>query len=603
MPTAWGYFRVHLRELFDFRKGNRTSLSLPTKKAGPFHPAQPKLQLGDADAGAEILAGRFHYAGQTLDVGLEDGQRCGIDVAGLGSPWTTPAPSRRFADWLHGFDWLEDLLSVPGEAAQLCAQALVDGWIETYGRGNDFAWVPERIARRLMNWLALWSPALTQDGTQVEPNRGSDIRRASAVAQLSALRQSLKSVPPGLDRLRAGCALVMGGARVTDAGRSPFLDRGLELLDSEIAIQILPDGGHISRSPEAAAQALALLLSLDTLLDDRGLEGSREISRAIDRLAPLVASFRRATGELACFQGGGESQSADIAELLSVAPGSPKPFGYGPHTGFQRLAAGGQVLLLDTGCAPPRPYDTRTHMAPLAVDLSTSEGPMICGCGYNTEQPEAWARPLRAAAAHSTLVLDNRSPGRLLAREWMRETIGDAVERDFGPVRVSRKEQESGIWIEAYHEGYLVDYGLSHRRRLYMPSSGEDIRGEDSLYAPVGTVPLRRDTVPFSIRFHVHPSVQVSLSQDQSSALLVVAGQAGWRFRTDAGKITVEDSVYLGKGAVPLKTQQILVSGEAFCDGDGESRSNRVRWSFRRLRPRRGQTDKTQTPEEEVTST
>lgn len=537
---------------------------LPARKSGPFHPAKPALTLGDADVAAELLDGRFHFAGQLLDVG----------------PWTEAAPSRRFADWLHGFDWLADLLAVDSEAHHAQARRYVDGWVETYGKGNEFAWESERLARRLFNWLALWSPAL---GTS-EAEQTLDRRRAAVLRQLTVLRGSLKSLPPGLPRLIAGCALAMGGARLTD-GRAQFLERGLDYLDAELAVQILPDGGHISRSPSNTAEALRLLLTLDTLLADRGVEGSRDLSRAIDRLAPMVAFFRRAGGELAPFQGGGEWDPADIAELLSVAPGEPKPFGYGPHTGFQRLSAGGTIILIDTGSVAPRPFDLQSHLAPLAFDLSTEEGPMITACGYSPEQPVAWSQPVRAAAAHSTLVLDGRSPGRLLLTDWKRAVVGDAVDRDAGPVRASRKEQDSGIWLESHHEGYMGDYGLSHRRRLFVPKDGSDVRGEDCLFVPVGTLPLRRNTVPFAIRFHLHPHVRASLSQDQSSALLVVGGKAGWRFRTDGGLVALEDSVYLGTGHTPIKTQQIVIRGGAFCDSDGETRSNRVRWSIRRLKP------------------
>jgi len=35
-----------------------------------------------------------------------------------------------------------------------------------------------------------------------------------------------------------------------------YLNRGLDWLDDEIELQILPDGGHVSRSPEMALKAL-----------------------------------------------------------------------------------------------------------------------------------------------------------------------------------------------------------------------------------------------------------------------------------------------------------------------------------------------------------
>ncbi len=564
LPTALDLTKQHVRRFFAGFTSGKGPGKLPTRKPGPFHPAKPALTLGDAEKASDLLEGQFQFAGQNLDVG----------------PWTEAAPSRRFADWLHSFDWLPDLLAVDSEAHHARARSYVDGWIETYGKGNEFAWDSERLARRLFNWLSVWAPALAT--ADAEPTL--DHRRGSVVSQLTALRGSLKKLPPGLIRLQAGCALAMGGARLTD-GRSQFLERGLDYLDSELSVQILPDGGHISRSPANTAEALRLLLTLDTLLADRGVEGSRDLSRVIDRLAPMVAFFRRAGGELAPFQGGGEWDAADIAELLNVAPGDPKPFGYGPHTGYQRLSAGGTVAIIDTGCAAPRPFDGETHLAPLAMDLSTPEGAIITACGFNPEQPLSWSRPVRAAAAHSTLILDGRSPGALLNSDWKRRVVGDAVDRDVGPVRASRKEQESGIWLESHHEGYRGEYGLAHRRRLFVPKDGSDVRGEDCLFVPVGAPPLRRDQVPFAIRFHLHPDVRASLSQDQSSALLVVGGKAGWRFRTDGGLVALEDSVYLGTGHTPIKTQQIVVRGEAFCDSDGETRSNRVRWSIRRLKP------------------
>ena len=566
--AGFEYARQWLRNLLPLR----ASRHLPSRTPGPFHAGQPTLKVGDRRKSGALLAGKFHFSGQVLDVG----------------PWTAAAPSRRFAEWLHEFDWLQDLLAEESEAHRIKARAYVDGWIETYGKGNEFVLDPARLSRRLYNWLTLWDPALSSAGASDTDagagDRRLDRRRASVLRQLNSLQGSMKSIPSGLPRITAGCALTLGGARVAE-GKKQFLERGLDFLSEELLLQILPDGGHISRSPEACVNVLSQLVTLDSLLDARGLEGSRELSRAIDRLAPMVAFFRRSGGELAPFHGGGEIDSSQIKTLLKAVPGESKPFGYGPHVGFQRLASNGTIALVDTGAAPPRPFDLNTHLAPLALDLSTAEGPMITACGFSAEQPMGWRRSVRAAAAHSTLVLDGRSPGRLLISDWKRKAVGDAVDLSPGPVKATRKEQETGVWLECHHEGYRGEYGLSHRRRLFMPSDGHDIRGEDGLFLPVGAVPLRRDSVPFAIRFHVHPQVRISLSQDKSSALLVVNGKAGWRFRTDGGPVALEDSVYLGAGTSPVKTQQLVIYGEAFCDSDGEARSNRVRWSFRKLKP------------------
>ena len=194
---------------------------------------------------------------------------------------------------------------------------------------------------------------------------------------------------------------------------------------------------------------------------------------------------------------------------------------------------------------------------------------------------------MRSTAAHSTLILDDKSAGTLLEEGWKTKILGNAVDIEAGPVSAKRKEQDAGAWLEGTHEGYRAATGLAHRRRFYVSTEGDDIRGEDSLFVPLGAEHISRDQKPFKIRFHFHPDVRVSLSQDQKSALLVQSGKAGWRFRTDGGPLRVEDSIYLGQGEKPVKAQQIVISGNAYCDSDGETRSNRVRWSFRKLEARK----------------
>ncbi|MEP1230147.1 MAG: heparinase II/III family protein [Litorimonas sp.] len=534
-----------------------------------FHPAAPSFKFGNSENAENLLKGQFILGHQSLDVGLQ------------GDPWTVAVPSIEFAQWLHGFDWLQDLLSPKKNAPVTRAMNYVDSWILTYGKWNDFSWQTDIIARRLFNWLTLWSPTFAKSDESDVGRR----RRNVVYRQLKALKANYKYTEAGLSRLRAAAALAMGGAKLTEKADG-FLSRGLDLLDTEIELQILPDGGHVSRSPEQALEALKILLALDTLLQDRGVEGSTFMSRAIDRLTPVVAFFRHSDGALAGFHGGSEGQKPLIDTLLNAAPGTPKPFSYCPHTGYQRIERGSSILMVDTGSTPAWPFDVRTHMAPLAFELSTAAGRMIVNCGWNDTQPKAWKRPVRSAAAHNTLTLDNQSSGKLLPDGWKTRALGQAVLVEAGPVKAQRKEQSSGVWLEMSHDGYRAKYGLGHRRRFFVDNGGGDIRGEDSLYVPLGAQPVRRDEIPFDIRFHFHPDVRVSLSQDQQSALLVIGGTSGWRFRTDGGLMRVEGSVYLGKGHKPVKSQQLVISGKAYGDGDGESRSNRVRWSLRELKAR-----------------
>ena len=554
------------------------AMTLSGGKPTIFHSHNSAFSFGDKAIGQSLLSGHFDYAGQSLDVGVQ------------GDPWTVKVPSTRFAAWLHGFHWLADINKSADKKAGVQARTLIDKWIVTYGKFNNFAWTADVLTDRLYNWLTLWSPLLTGDNM----SEAAQLRRQSVLRQLKYLRRIFKRTTPGLYRLKAAATLALGGMRLKDKS-DRFLSQGLDWLDDEIEAQILPDGGHISRSPEQSLQALEILMSLDSLLQSRGVTGSKAMSRAIDRLSPVIAFFTSADGTLANFNGGGETTAARVKAVMKAAQklrksGPIKAFGYCPHSGFQRIAHDETVLIIDAGSSPKRPYDVQAHLAPLAFELSTKLGRLVVNCGWSEEQSLRFRRPVRSTAAHSSLTLNDTDAGTLLTQGWKEKVLGTAVDIEAGPVNASRKEQAMGTWLEAFHEGYKEGTGLNHVRRFYMANEGDDIRGEDSLSVPLGATPISRAEIPFDIRFHLHPNVRVSLSQDQQSALLIQGGKAGWRFRTDGGPLKIESSIYLGTGTKPVKSQQIVISGQAFCDGDGTTKSNRVRWSFKKLESRKAKT-------------
>jgi len=541
-------------------------LTLRPGKPGPFYETRPKLTLGDVDKGIRLLDGYFDYAGQSIDVGRQ------------GEPWTIALPSERFAFWLHGFEWLADLDALNETAAAVRGRYLVDRWIETYGDWNSYAWKPDAVTHRLYAWLSLWSPLLSLD----KLTSPAQVRRANAVRQLKYLRRTYNRTTPGITRFKAAVVLVIGGARIAEKADG-YLDRGLDWLDDEISAQILPDGGHVSRSPTQTLKALELLITLDQILQIRGVEGTRSMNRAMDRLPPLIPFFTASDGGVVSFHGSGEKNADQVKTITKYAVGNSKPFGSCPHTGFQRIDQNGSVIVMDTGGSPDHPYDVEAHLSPLAFELSSGKDRLIVNCGWSRQQQMKWRQPIRETVAHSTLTLDNKSAGKIITDGKLADIVGCAITKDAGPVQSVRKQQPEGVWLEATHEGYVPDTGLAHRRRLYVREDGKDIRGEDSLAVPQGQAPVRNDEVPFHIRFHLHPDVRVTLAQDQKSALLITKNNTGWRFRTDTGPLAIETSTYLGRREKPEKSEQIVIKGQAFCGSDGTTTSNRVKWSIRRL--------------------
>lgn len=554
------------------------SLQLKTVTAPDFIVFPTAPLTGELDKGLKILDGRFEFGGQSLDVGAN------------GDPWSNAAPSERFAFRLHSFEWLSDLDAIikdpkltrtqPNLVAEAKTRAryLFDRWIAIYGEWNPYSWDEDVLANRLFALLSFWKDLLHEN----EVSDQNANRRRSILRQLKRLKKTFKRTPEGIAKLKAAAVLVLSGACLS--GKTDiYLDKGLDLIEDEIDKQILADGGHVSRSPEKCVEALETLLTVESALVARELQGSKEIQRAIDRLAPMIRFFSIPDVGMFNFNGSGAYSPKRLATLLNNLPATSKKFGYAPHTGYQRLERNGTIVMVDTGTSPERPFDLDAHLAPLAFEIVTEAGRLIVNCGWNEDQPTQWREPMRATAAHSTLVLGQKNAGKLLSGGLAERAIGPAIQFSAGPTRSSRKEQDVGTWLEASHEGYLDSYGLIHRRRLYLDVSGVDFRGEDSLFVPLGEAPITNNQIPFAIRFHLAPNVRVTLAQDQNSALLIQPGGQGWRFRTDGGPLKLEKSVYLSDGDKPVRTEQLVIHGKAYGDGDGQARTNRIRWTLKKM--------------------
>ncbi len=570
----------------------KSSLSMAQKRLradiGAFIPAPAKrgaelkfypktLSDGDSLEGLKIMDGRFVLGSQNIDIGKN------------GNPWSVVTPSPAFARRLHGFSWLSHLSVLANSKPhikdnaelpqKICkrAQELTDSWIAVYGKGNPFSWREDILVERIYSWLTNWQ--LFQSNNDIE---AIQTIQTNLYQQIRRLRKFYKYTPAGLIRLKAACNLVMGAA-CFESGHDYHLDKALDQIDDEVEIQILPDGGHISRSPEACAKALEMLIVTENLLIQNGVKTSSEIRRAIDRLAPMPGFFKMYNGNLCSFNGGGISKARYLNNLVKNAGIKPKNFGYAPHTHYQRLEKNNTVLVIDVGDAPPRPFDTQAHLAPLAFEMSTPNGALIVNCGWNDRQAERWREPMRKTAAHSTLILDNKDAGMLLDKSWQKKLLGNAIMKNAQGVHYKRRESENGIWIEAYHNGYVEEYGLRHSRRIYMDLTGNDVRGEDILSVPVGNIPKRSDQISFAIRFHLHPNIKVTLARDEKSALILQPGKYGWHFRTDAALLKLEKSVYLAEGSRPKRAEQLVIYGMAYGDSDGRAKTNRVRWTLKRL--------------------
>ena len=506
-------------------------------------PADLRLRIGqrwpgDAKRGAAIADGEIELAGELVRNPLPR--------------WSPPSAGPEWLAAWHAFGWLSDLAAAGGTARGV-ARELIQSWIAENASWNIIAWRSDILATRAFAWIAHFDELVKRD-------QEDELRRAmlaSLVAQLRHLARTASWEVTGARRLRALKGLVAGLAVLGNA--EPRLAKVLKTLERELAAQVLPDGGHLSRSPSLQLQVLQDLIETRAVLRSAQFEVPAALKDAIERMAPMLRFFRHGDRRLALFNDSLEEDGVLIDLALTRSETKGRAPSHAPDTGFDRLQAFKSLVVVDTGSPPPPGFDDHAHAGTLSFELSHERERIIVNCGtYRGPKPNWW-RVTRASAAHSVMVVADTNSVEIRADG----TLGRC------PTSVAREraEHEGQQWVSGTHDGYRERFGLIYARQLFLSADGEDLRGEDRLTGLPGAA--------FAVRFHLHPSVQASLVRDASAALLRLPSGMVWQLRSAGAEINLGESVYLGSGEA-RKTQQVVLSGTVPAGGAT------VRWAIRR---------------------
>ena len=500
-----------------------------------FHPwdALPR-RLEEADS---LLRGRFRFHGQTVEVSD------GVSVFDL-----TP-PNIAWQEALHGFSWLPALSTAGGDAARRLATNLIGQWVKRHGKYSQIAWAPHVMARRLAHIFSHGRLVILNSEMMWRSRLFVSLRE-----QCRMLERISMEAPDGLPRLETAAVLALSGLCLDDSPKR--LEIGLARLQNEIERQILPDGGHVSRSPEALLSAYRHVIMVMEALSAVGAEAPHALRNAHDRMAPMLRFFRHADGALALFNGGAEGDPRMIAGLLARDDIRGQPFHHARHSAYQRQAAGRTLCLLDCGKTPPGAFALGAHAGAGAFELSSGNDRIVVNCGSGGLTHQAWNAALRATVAHSTLTLSDTSSAQILPAGLARDLLGPRLMGGPKEPVARRVETAQGWTAEAMHDAYVELFGVRHERQITLSPQGLMVTGRDRL-VPVGD----RATagLGFAVRFHIHPDVRVS-PLEGGGILLKLPGGEGWRFRAGGGSLDVEESVYLG-GPTVRRAEQLVVTG------------------------------------------
>jgi uncharacterized heparinase superfamily protein len=504
--------------------------------------AQPILPLlpGNGELADSLYRNRFTLAGADVS-------------AGTASIFAMPSPSQAWAVELHSFAWLTHLTAGGLEMHRAFARTVVSEWAERRRSHPRIAQtLPVRASR--LKTAVLSAPFLLTGAA--EAFRGQFFR-------LTARDMAVLSVasPPPEERLSVAIALAYASTSL--AGLEGLRAGAFERLEAALASEILPDGGHVSRNPARLLDILLDLLPLRTSLARAHQALPRVFNGAIERMLPMLRFFAHGDDGLAAFQGVVSPQTRELRAVLGHDSTLGRPLSHAPHSGYARLAQASALVLADIG-------NTATCVSPLAFEFSDGPNRIVVNCGLPSSASGRWRAAACQEAAHSTATLVHPElPARRhpLAR-WF--SPGPRLPKPRAAGRVTQSEH--GLLLRAIDHAFADRAGDIHERDIFLSATGGDLRGEDRFIA--GS-PERGRGCAVAVRFHLHPSVKATLSQDAASVMLILANKSGWRFSARGGGLSLEESVYLVGTASPRNSQQIVIRG-----------AGQINWAFKRIEKR-----------------
>jgi uncharacterized heparinase superfamily protein len=439
--------RIRLRTL---RAAERRWPELATRSVNPpagispgwpaaFGALEASLDHGD---GAEIAQGRFRF----LD-----------EERSLGEPadWDQADVSRLWQFHLHYFEWAWALVQAPDRALAREAFAhLWHSWRASSKPADGDAWSPYVASLRVWALCDVFDPLV----------RGSNIERdyLGQIAWHAGYVHSHLELDAGGNHLLKNVKALIGAGEFL--GRPDLVSTGRRLLEAQLPIQVLADGGHFERSPSYHCQVLGDLIDILGLLTAADAEPVAGLDGAIEVMRLWLGAMVGADGEVALC-----NDAVPVGEQrLNALDPTPPP--EGPTT---VLAASGYVvvrpddrtqLILDVGDPCPEDLPAHAHADCLSFELWVGGERWIVDTGTSTYEPGPRRAYERSTAAHNTVEIDGEDQTEV----W---GVFRAARRARGTLELVASDGDT-VDIVASHDGYRRLPGSPVHRRRWRISCG-----------------------------------------------------------------------------------------------------------------------------------
>jgi len=401
-------------------------------------------------------------------------------------PWNSPDYSRLWQFNLHYFDWIREDLEAVYQNPPIASEKLqkishcIEDWITANPAWSFDGWHPYTTSLRIVNWTF----ALRAFPQLATPNLLNSLWQ-----QICFLDRNKEFFAGGNHLLENLRALIVGGLNFESSQADHIVRKALALLEKQIQIQVLEDGGHYELSPMYHLLMLNLVGECVVCLRSANDLVPPKIVSTLEQMLSFVEAIRLTSGQYPlwndCAYGIAPTldttrdwirplcdkpsisappklqtrllQSAQISLSVADRPTAPNSTSHLAASGYHVLRQGDLEVAFDGAAPCPKELPPHAHADCLSIDVYWRGQPLIIETGTSQYGSGPIRNYERSTCAHNAIALSAPQAGDKTSRRFEDQS------EIWGSFRVGRKARPFGQcwghdhpwqWVQAAHDGY-----------------------------------------------------------------------------------------------------------------------------------------------------
>lgn len=405
--------------------------------------------------------------------------------------------------WLYNLHYFDALNAADTEEQTTLLCRYVEAWIAHNPPFQGNGWEPYTLSLRMVNWVK-WFSSITPNATWL----------SSLALQAACLSRRIEHHLQGNHLIANGKALVFVGVYFSGRRADKWLNQGLRILDRELKLQFLDDGGHAELSPMYHASLLADVCDVLSLAQHTHhpslLQRQAFWRELVSKGLGWLSCMTHPDGDIAFFNDAALGIAPSLASLTTKAqqlgcrvPEPSSVFTLLSNTGYAVIQGSqGCKALLDVGNVGPAYQPGHAHADTLSFELSLYGQRVFVNSGTAEYGQGPGRQYQRGTLAHNTVCV-------------MAENSSEV----WGGFRVARRARVFDLVTQANHEH--VHVACSHDGYRRLPGRIVHRRAWTLSENTLTIDDILSTAAKAEARFYVHPGI--TLSQYGSRVLMQVA--------------------------------------------------------------------------------